>query len=308
MQLGNRIFPYPVLNRDTSLSEFLSDISFKLVMDLGSDGQIPMTREKLLLNNIHFQLNDKNLLSLFEKGKLKCFLVVESSSSVYRQRFELKETPVNYEISLKDLKDDVIMSAYCIATCDIPNYCSENFNDEYKNYQFQIEKYDIVAADDGIRFSLERDLKEDNKVSSIFVIVKNEELKDVISYDMKNTKIHIYLPSEQHDFYSSLKSSSEWNDIFFSIMAVPVLSACLTELKSIHNNENYSLVDLAEIFRWFKSVLNSYKKETKKDLTEDEFERLQPLELAQKVINYSTVRSISKFYNLVNSVGGGEDE
>lgn len=39
MQIGNRIFPYPVLNRDEYLSDYVAESLFKLEFDVGEDGR-----------------------------------------------------------------------------------------------------------------------------------------------------------------------------------------------------------------------------------------------------------------------------
>lgn len=307
MQLGNRIFPYPILNNRKELSEFKNDINFELHISLAQNGEIIKTRNKAILKDVYFSLNDIDLLKLYNEGKIACSLIVESSSSIYRQKFKLTENPQTYEIDLNKLKDDVYLSAYCYATCDIENYSSKNFNEDYKEYAFNITKYDIVAADDGVKFVIDRDLEEDNKVSSIFVIAKSLNNINTISYDMKSDKIYIYLPPKEHDYYNSLKSTSDYNDMFFSMLAIPVLTSCFSELKYYHKNEGTDLAMIVENYRWFDSVLKSYKKEKSVDLSEDEFDSLQSLELAQIVFNYSSINGIDKLYNMVSNVALGDD-
>lgn len=308
MQLGNRIFPYPVLNQAKELSEFHENVNFELALTLNQNGDIIKTKDKVILKDIHFKLNDQSLLDLYKDGKILCSLIFESPSSVYRQKLPLTTEPQTYEIPIGSLKDDVYLSAYCYATCDIENYKSDNFNEDYKDYDFKIMKYDIVAADDGMKFSIDRNLDEDNKVSSIFVIVKSENNQNTISYDMKSDKIHIYLPPKQYEQYSSLKVHPEWNDIFFSMMAIPVLTACFSELKALHKNSGEDLQTIVDNYKWFRSVMKSYKKEKGIDLNDEDFEAFQSLEFAQIVFNYSTINGIDKFHNLVNNVGGDDDE
>lgn len=308
MQLGNRLFPYPVLNSMKELSNFQKDVSFELSITLDQRGQIMKNRDNVILKDVHFKLDDEDLLCLFHEGKIACYLIVESPSSIYRQKFVLTDVPQTYQIPLGKLKDDVYLSAYCYATCDIHNYFCKFFEEDFKDYVFDLKKYDIVAADDGMKFVLERDLDEDNKVSSIFVIVKSEDNTNTISYDMKSDKIYIYLPRKQHEYYGSLKVTSEWNDIFFSMIAIPVLTACFSDLKSIFKEENYDFQLLLENYRWFKSVMKSYKKEKGIDLSDEEFQANSSLELAQIVFNYSSINGITKFFELVNHVGESEDE
>lgn len=297
MQLGNRLFPYPVLNNTKELSEFKTEANFELKLTLDENGEIIKTRDRAILKDIHFELADSDLMSLYKENKIACYLIVESPSSIYRQKYVLTDSPQTFEIPIGNLKDDVYISAYCIATCDIDNYRSSCFDDDYEGYSFNLKKYDIVAADDGMKFVMDRNLDEDNKVSSIFVIVRSDVNGKTINYEMKRERIFIYMPTEEYIKYNSMKSLSEWSDIFFSMIAIPVLTACFSEFRNaIIGGEDWS--DISERYRWFRSVINSYKKETNKVLDEDVFNTTNPMELAQIVFNYSSVNGINKLYDL----------
>ena len=189
MQLGNRLFPYPVLNNERTLSTFDEESAFELKLTLDKNGEIIKTRNETILKDIYFSLNNKYLMELYKDKKIKCFLIVESPSSIYREKYELFDVPQTIEIKTNNLKGDVSISAYCVAVCDIEGYQSESFDEDYKDYSFDIKKYDIVAADDGIKFVVDRNLDEDNKASSIFTIVKNQDSTNLISHDMNQDKI-----------------------------------------------------------------------------------------------------------------------
>lgn len=305
MQLGNRLFPYPVLNNERTLSTFDEESAFELKLTLDKNGEIIKTRNETILKDIYFSLNNKYLMELYKDKKIKCFLIVESPSSIYREKYELFDTPQTIDIKTNNLKGDVSISAYCVAVCDIEGYQSESFDEDYKDYSFDIKKYDIVAADDGIKFVVDRNLDEDNKASSIFTIVKNQDSTNLISHDMNQDKIWIYLPEETHNRYSSLKAQSRWNDIFFSMIAIPVLIACFSEIKANYGSD-IDIDDVVEQYRWFKSVINSYKKEKNEVLDGETFSNIDSLELAQIVLNYSSVNGINSFCDLI--INGGDDE
>ena len=95
--------------------------------------------------------------------------------------------------------------------------------------------------------------------------------------------------------------------MFYSMLAIPVLTSCFSELQYYHKNDGADFNTINENYKWFKSVLNSYKKEKGNKLTEEEFDSLQPLELAQIVFNYSTVNGINRLYDMVNNVNIGDD-
>lgn len=312
MQLGNRLFPYPVLNNAKELSDFKDCSSFELKLTLSKNGEIIKTRNNIVLKDIHFLLNDEKLLTLYKDRKIKCYLIVESSASINRRKIELTLEPQTFELPLGDFKEDVYISAYLIAVCDIDEYKNDNFDEDYKDYSFDIKKYDILAADDGFKFIIDRNLDEDNKVSSIFVIVKNIENQKTINYDMNTDKIYIYLPSEQRDKYDQLKVDSRWNNIFFSMIAIPVLTACFSDLKKTYRCEGDDVIDIngiCEEYKWFKSIMKSYQKEKESGLDGETFNSINSMELAQIVLNYSSVSGLTEFCDLViNGNGGGEED
>lgn len=307
MQLGNRLFPYPVLNNSKGLSEFKEDVTFELKIKLNENGEIIKTRNKIILKDVYFVLTDEDLMKLYTEGKIECFLIVESPSSIYRQKYILSDVPQTYEIPIGNLKDDVFISAYCIAKCDIDDYKSRSFDEDFKDYSFNIKKYDIVAADDGMKFVIDRDLDEDNKVSSIFVMIMSNADKNSISYDMKADRIYIYMPPKEFKKYNTIKKDSRWNDIFYALIAIPVLTGCFADLKKDFSDLS-DLQIIVEQYRWMKSVIKSYKKETGVELTNEEFMNINPLNLAQVVFNYSSVHGITEFCDFIINGVNNEDE
>lgn len=92
------------------------------------------------------------------------------------------------------------------------------------------------------------------------------------------------------------------------MMAIPVLTACFSEVKALYKSAGEDLQVVLDTYKWFRAVMKSYKKEKGIDLNEEDFDSIQPLDLAQIVFNYSSVNGIDKFYDLVTNVGGDEDE
>ena len=170
MQIGNRIFPYPVLNRDASLSDYLDTSAFRLEFDVGDDRTPIIENGEVIFKNLHYTLTDPTLSSLVEAGKLKGAFVVECSASVYRNRFDITASPCNLRISAHEINGNVVASCYLYATEDIPNFKSDGFVPEYSGYTFDIDKFDILAVDDGYKFKIDLDPTEDDKVASIFNI------------------------------------------------------------------------------------------------------------------------------------------
>ena len=109
-------------------------------------------------------------------------------------------------------------------------------------------------------------------------------------------------------FFKDKQLNKKGGVLFFSMMAIPVLTACFSEVKALYKSGGEDLQVVLDNYKWFRAVMKSYRKEKGRDLSEEDFDSIQPLDLAQIVFNYSSVNGIDKFYALVNNVGGDEDE
>ncbi len=159
-----------------------------------------------------------------------CALIVECSASSYRKLFIVSDVPQDIKIVIGDLSGSVSMSAYLYAATSIPNYCNSEFLEDYSGYVFNIEKYDIMAIDDGYKFNIDTNPEADNRVPSIFTIVKQNDASKQMIYQSTQNKINICLSPEFYSDYDNMKSSSEFNNIMFAMLAIPALAGCLFEI------------------------------------------------------------------------------
>lgn len=304
MQIGNRIFPYPVLNRDASLSDYLDTSAFRLEFDVGDDGVPIIENGEVLFKNLHYTLTDPTLSSLVEAGKLKGAFVVECSASVYRSRFDITASPCNLRISAHEINGNVVASCYLYATEDIPNFKSDGFVPEYSGYTFDIDKFDIIAVDDGYKFKIDLDPTEDDKVASIFKIVKKEGNSDILTYSNGDKSIVIQLPSLYYDAYDNIKMRREYNNIAFAMLAIPVLASCIDECAQYE-----SMDDILDRHSWFNAVCISFKRKTGRELQYDELDSTNKLELAQLVLNSASCNGLKDFGDmLLGSDERGDDD
>ena len=172
MHIGNRIFPYPVLNQKQELSDYLETSTFKVAFDMDEGGRPIMKNSQIIFKNLHYEVTDNTVLSLIQEEKVKGAFIVECSASVYRKKFDITSVPCDLSVSAHELNGNVVVSCYLYAAEDIAGFKSEGFIPEYKDYTFDIDKFDILAVDDGFKFKVEIDPSEDDKVASIFTIVK----------------------------------------------------------------------------------------------------------------------------------------
>ena len=286
MRVGRKLFPYPVINNSEKVSSF-KNASFSLVYEDASD------EENLILKNTHLVIDDMNLINLISTGKVKGALIIECSSTIFREKKEIDLENRDIIIPLSNLNDKVYISSFLYATENINGYKSENFLDDYEDYSFNIEKYDILAADDGFFKTIEYDQEEDQKNDSIFSVIKTKKI-DTMLVDISQKKIIIKLPESEHGLYTNLRYNKTYQPLFFSMMAIPALSNVLQKFK----DQDMDIEDIADDYYWFNAILVSYEKIYGKKLTNEIFNETETLTLAQKLLNNSTLEGINKLFRL----------
>lgn len=58
MHIGNRIFPYPVLNRNEALSDYVEDSVFKVEFDVDESGAPIVQNGEVVFKNLHYTITD----------------------------------------------------------------------------------------------------------------------------------------------------------------------------------------------------------------------------------------------------------
>ena len=264
--------------------------NFALIYDDAEDDN------NLVLKNAHIELDNQTLIELFEQGKIDATVIVECSSTIFRKSFKISRIPKDIIVPVMNLRDQVVISCFVYATEDF-SYISDDFLEDYQGYTFNIEKYDILAIDDGFTTKIEYDESKDKKVSSIFSIIKDEFISNnVMKIEPTSKKIVIHLPEEQFGCYENMKNNDNYQEIFFSILTIPALISCL---QSIQDQMLYGEVTLDNIhidYSWFGSIEYAYKNQFNEDLDENKFKKLNVVELSQQLMNYASVTAISDLF------------
>ena len=304
MRIGNKIFSYPVLNNSSTLSDYNETSKFSLNFISGEENKPIRNGNKIVFKDLKINIENEGLLQLFNNGKAKAAFIIECSSSTYRKTFPISVEPYDLEVELGNFSGKTIVSAFLYATEDINDFTNSDFIDIFEGRKFEIDKFDILAIDDGFDVPIEINQNEDDKVSSIFNVAPDYGSEGIMKTVDSRRKITIYLPIDQHNAYCTFKDTRQYNNIAFATMAIPALQECLSKLPTADDIE-----DLYEEHGWLKSVSNSYKKETGNDLTTDVIVS-SPLEIAQIVLNYGICNSISDLKTIIlpGRTGDSDDE
>ena len=303
MRIGKKLFPYPTLNNSKNMSCF-KDCNFSLEYDDYDDN------ENLVLKNAHIVVGDDTISKLLDEGKLKSTVIVECSSTIYRRNFEVSKVERDIIIPLNNLREQVVISCFVYANEDF-TFNSSNFLEDYDGYSFDIEKYDIIAIDDGFTTRVEYDEEKDKKVSSIFTVVVDENITDkVMKIEPTSRKIIIHLPEEQFGCYENMKNNDNYRELFFSIMTVPALIFCMQNIQDrlLYNEETLDNVRID--YKWFESIEIAYKNNFNENLTDDVFKKCDIPTLSQQLRNYASATAISDLFKQEFSklIRGEDDE
>lgn len=310
MRIGNRNFPYPVLNANQDLSGYRPNCLFRQNFDVDDQGSPVNDGHNLILKNAHYVLLDTYLNKLCSEGLVKGAFIVECASGCFRNSFPATSTPQDIAIPVGCLKGTVTVSCYLYAAVDIESFAPTQLLPVYDGLSFRIDKFDIIAADDGIDFNVDIDESKDDRTASIFTIVKKDTLDSLVKYESRPRNIIIQLPEEQYACYDNMKMHSAYNDISFSMIAIPALAGCLSDVREemIANGEE-DLDEALDRWNWLNAVMLSYKRALDKELDFEAFVSTPPFELAQTVLNNASCKGLTIFNDiLVGGLQESEDE
>lgn len=295
MRVGKRLFPYPVLNNQSNLSTFIKS-NFQL------EGNITQKNGYFVIENVAYSTDNETLESLIEQKKARVVCIVECSASIYRKEFQITNENSNIKIPIHELRDKVVISAYAYALEDLNDYHDFDFIEDFREYKFQINKYGILAIDDGYTTRIKYDENEDDKVSSIFLIIRDESNNsENIRILETPRKINIYLPASQFDIYDRMKFSEHTKEIFFSFFIVPALMYVFEKIKGRDIDE------VRTDYEWFLSIEKKYKDIYGIDINEESLLNISSIEFAQQLMNFPVTKAVDEVFHLTMNTGIGDE-
>lgn len=293
MQVENKIFPYPILNRNKLYSNFQNSF-FKIKFNDEVD-EFAYT-----LKDVTFLTDSKLINDLFDSGKIIVYLIVECSDTVYRKAFRINKKPANIRLLKNNFTERVDISMFAIANENF-KMSSKEFEKDYQDEQFEIEKYDILCADDGFNVRFTHDESESNLVKSIFSIVPNESNNDgTFEVDCEGKKIAIWMSNDNFKYMGVVNQVSTYKEVVFNMLLVPALIQALSLCIKTAQDEAQDLEEVGNKYIWFRSILMSYKRLYSKNMTIDEFKNKSPILLAQQLLGKPLGNALSKLHAELN--------
>jgi len=302
MQVKNRLFPYPVINHNQILSNFGAS-DFQLLYE-GEEND-----NAYVLKNARFLTESKLINQLYDEGKITISCIVECSYTVYRKRFELNREGKNIVLPKVDFTERVDVSMFATATEDF-TLSSDEFDEDYAGIDFEIEKYDIIGANDGFNVRFKHEESEENLAASIFSIIIGHDFADGAYSVECNTGKKIVITMSENDWknYKVIHTVPTYKEVFFNMLLVPALIEGLTQCKTyLQEDSSRDLEDVGNQYPWFRSIANSYKRLKGVDLNIDEFKTVSLSFFAQELLGKPLGESLAKLVKETTGVTGGDD-
>lgn len=302
MQIAKKIFPYPIINRESQYSTY-NNSSFSLELE-------EIDSEKIFfLKNVRYSTDSELLRKLIEDNKVEVALVIECSETIYRKKVILNEEGIDIPLYKSDFSGRVVYSMYAFATQDIILETSDEFLEDYQGIDYDLEKYSIVAADDGRTIYMNHEETEENVVKSIFSVIPNLDSNDnLFNVDYETgKKITISLSENDFNNYNEMFNIDTYKELFFSVLLIPSLTEALSRCKMLVINEERELDDVEQAYKWFKSIIIAYERQIGKEFTVEDFKDISPVVLAQQLLGKPLSQSLKTILSSTRNVGDDDE-
>lgn len=287
MQIAKKIFPYPIINRESQYSTY-NNSNFSLELEEIDSERI------FYLKQVRYSTDSELLKKLIDDKKVEVALIIECSETIYRKKIILNEEGIDIPLYKSDFSGRVVYSIYAYTTQDIILETSEEFLEDYQGINYDLEKYSIIAADDGRTIYMNHEETEDNVVKSIFSVIPSLDNNDNVFHVDYETGKKITISLSENDFnnYNEMFNIDTYKELFFSVLLVPSLTEALTRCKMLVVNDEYELDDVEQAYKWFKSIIMAYEKQIGIEFTVEDFKEISPVVLAQQLLGKPLSQSL----------------
>ncbi|MCR4323503.1 MAG: hypothetical protein NUV37_00850 [Nanoarchaeota archaeon] len=280
----SKLFPHPVLreeNQDYLTSKFDTIVNTKNLVT------------KYLIE-IDVTLDNPELINLLKNKRAKIIAHLECSNTKFREIRDLNIGKNELLINAGLMEGTLYFLPLIVAKENIEGYFSKDFNKEYENNSFRLEKGDILAIGRHFPIVIENIKDKLASVPSIFSIKKSlNQVPRGIEIGLTKDKIEIYLPDNVFQVYSKYKKSKFYLDIMSSVIILPALMSVLDNLKDVGENGSVEYGDK----RWFLVIRRKLKEEGI-DLEKGELKTEDSFRLSQQILDFINARSLESLTKL----------
>ena len=288
MNIEHRLYPYPVLSY---FSDDYINSSFTSSLNI-------IRRNESIIFELDAKTDNEGLLKLIEEGFAEYIFHIECPSTSYRNIITSSNGSKTVVINESLLNNKVNVCFFIVAKKDIGNFVNKDFNSDYENLSFYVEKANILAIARQFNINIEKEKDNLAQVPSIFLIIKRgDNERKGIEIDMLQEKIEISLSKDDYENYL-IFSNGNYQSLLHSSIIFPSLVYVFENLKTID-------METIEDLRWFKTI-KKVLSNLNIEMDKESLDSMVSYDVAQKIINYPVNRSLFALLSLNN--GEEEDE
>ncbi len=267
---NNTFFAYPILcnyNDDYNSIKFIA----------GTTGKMTKTNKKATVET-YVEIEDEEINKLLNSKKLKIVTKVFCPSTKYRKIFEIQRGFDKIEINNRDINKRVELTTYIIASQDVYNYFSYNFNDDYRGMQFDIEKGAIIAIGKQESLFFEKDIDDLTKIDSVVKIRDLRQENEPMSVMWDDEIIKINLSTSDYELYC--RYSEYCVPIVNSMIVIPGLMYVLDQIAS-------DQIDINDVMdkKWYRVLSKKISESTGKEFNLNYIKANDSFEIIQKLFD-----------------------
>lgn len=248
MNITNRLYTYPVLSHEKD--DYKTSVF-----------EVTVSTENSTVTNFDLKFNFKitnneiRQLMLFDK-RAEYVVHVECPTTSYRTTIKGDvRGDFSYQIPYKMLNGKVEIVAFVLATKDIKNFSSSDWNEDFEGLTFDIPKGSILAYENLDDYMIIKDDQDLMRASSIFSVYKRntDETKPAV-IELNSDKIKIGLCSKEYNLYNKYASVEATRQMVNALVVLPALVYVFEELRQEENEEVY------KENLWYISLAKAYRK------------------------------------------------
>ena len=271
----NRLFAYPVL------ANYNDDyVNVKLVLE--STKTLEKSKKYSKISYI-FQTDDLNIINLISERKAKAVLKVYCPTTKFRKIIDLVFGANEIVLNNIDVNNRVELESYIVLTENVDNYYSSNFNIDYRNDVFSLEKGGIIAVGMQENVFIEKDIYEFTKVSTVIKVSTNPNIEEGMVVDYTDQNIYVYLPKGEYITY--YQYAKHCVDVVNSMIILPALTYVFDEI-----SKNNDMFDEYADKKWFRVIKKKVYELFNTEFTASFIESAGSLMIAQKILEFPLER------------------
>ena len=277
MVVRNRIYPYPVLAY--FLHDYKETSTFEVKPSLIIDGFRQIINFDILLENT-------DLRTMVDKSQAEIILHMECSQTGYRHILVIPvgKTSISFIIPNELVSGKMQVCPFIVAAQDLDSYKNTEFDDDFDNLSFSLERGNILAVAKQIDIDIKKKTDDLRNLPSIINVMLNADTKQqYMQINLDESLINVLLPAYEWQQFGALSESGRLDGVFSSIIAVPALTYTLGYLQREGVGGRVSLSDDGKI--WYDCIKRALLENFKIDLESEAFDNRNAFELAQALVN-----------------------